>query len=111
MSDRTLTCRDCGTSFVFTASEQAFYAERGFTDPQRCPECRAARKAQRNTSSGGYSSGGGGGSYGGPRQMYPAVCANCGKETEVPFQPSGDKPVYCRDCFQERRSSQRYSSY
>jgi CxxC-x17-CxxC domain-containing protein len=106
MSDRTLTCRDCGTTFVFTASEQAFYTERGFTDPQRCPACRAARKAQRNSNT-GY----GGGYSSGPRQMYPAICANCGKETEVPFQPSGDKPVYCRECFQERRSSQRYSSY
>jgi len=106
MSDRTLTCRDCGTTFVFTASEQAFYAERGFTDPQRCPACRAARKAQRNADGGGY-----GGYSSGPRQMYPAICATCGKETEVPFQPSGDKPVYCRECFQERRSSQRYSSY
>src|SRR4029450_2439477 len=60
MSDRTLTCRDCGTTFVFTASEQAFYTERGFTDAQRCPACRAARKAQRNSNTGyggGYSSG------------------------------------------------------
>jgi CxxC-x17-CxxC domain-containing protein len=114
MSDRMLTCRDCGTTFTFTANEQAFYAERGFTDPQRCPTCRAARKAQRNADGGGgYSSGGrgGGGGYGGPRQMYPAVCSACGKQTEVPFQPSGDKPVYCRDCFQERQSSRRFSSY
>ncbi|MCC6793392.1 MAG: zinc-ribbon domain containing protein [Thermomicrobiales bacterium] len=114
MSDRTLTCRDCGTSFVFTASEQAFYAERGFTDPQRCPACRAARKAQRNADGGGYGGGRGGGGgrgYGGPRQMFPAVCSACGQQTEVPFEPSGDKPVYCRDCFQERQSTRRYSSY
>ena len=116
MSDRTLTCRDCGTTFDFTASEQAFYAERGFSEPQRCPACRAARKAQRNADGGGgggYSSGGGGGRgySSGPRQMFPTVCSACGKATEVPFEPSGDKPVYCRECFQERQSSRRYGSY
>ncbi|HET8524904.1 MAG TPA: zinc-ribbon domain containing protein [Thermomicrobiales bacterium] len=124
MSDRTLTCRDCGQEFTFTAGEQAFYQERGFSEPQRCPACRAARKAQRSSNdygSGGYSSGGyngggysgGGGGYGGGgnRQMYPAVCSACGKETEVPFMPRSDKPVYCRECFQERRSSTpRYGS-
>ncbi|MPZ24717.1 MAG: hypothetical protein GEU28_14595 [Dehalococcoidia bacterium] len=129
MSDRTLTCRDCGQEFTFTAGEQAFYQERGFSEPQRCQTCRAARKQQRNAggdsyggggySSGGYGTGGGysggGGGYGGgggQRQMYPAICSACGKETEVPFQPRSDKPVYCRECFQERRASTpRYSSY
>ena len=121
MSDQTLTCRDCGQEFTFTAGEQAFYEERGFSQPQRCPSCRSARKAQRNAAgydSGGYSGGGsysaggygngggGGGGYSsGPRQMYPAVCSNCGKDTEVPFEPRLDKPVYCRECFQERRSA------
>ena len=121
--DRTVTCRDCGQEFVFTAGEQAFYQERGFSEPQRCPSCRAARKAQRNDggySSGGYGGGGGGGGgYGGdrgyssgPRQLYPAVCSSCGKDTEVPFQPRSDKPVYCRECFQQQRSSSpRYGSY
>jgi CxxC-x17-CxxC domain-containing protein len=96
MQDKTLTCRDCGTQFVFTTSEQEFFAEKGFTnEPGRCPQCRAARKAQRGE--GGYSSGG---SYGRTeRQMYPATCAQCGKETTVPFQPRTDKPVYCSDCY------------
>ena len=120
MSDRTLTCRDCGQAFTFTAGEQAFYQERGFSEPQRCQNCRQARKAQRAASGydsgggygggGGYSSGGGGDSSG-PRQMYPATCSECGRDTEVPFQPRSDKPVYCRECFQERReSTPRYSS-
>lgn len=131
MSDKTLTCRDCGMSFVFTAGEQAFYQERGFSEPQRCPTCRQKRKQQRSSEGydnygsgggGGYSSGGGGGysSSGGggggyssgPRQMYSAVCSQCGKETEVPFEPRSDKPVYCRECFQARRvSSPRYGNY
>jgi CxxC-x17-CxxC domain-containing protein len=119
LSDRTIICRDCGQEFTFTAGEQAFYAERGYSEPQRCSGCRATRKAQRaasgydsgsSYSSGGYSSGGGysrgGGGYSsGPRQMYPAVCSSCGKETEVPFQPRNDKPVYCRECFQDKRAA------
>ena len=144
MSDRTLTCRDCGQAFTFTAGEQAFYAERGFSEPQRCPSCRSARKAQRTSqgydssgygggggyssgggysggssySSGGYSGGGGGYSSGGgreyssgPRQMYPATCSECGRDTEVPFQPRTDKPVYCRECFQLRRTAAPPRSY
>ena len=71
MSDRTLTCRDCGQTFTFTAGEQAFYAERGYSEPQRCSACRAARKAQRNDGGGGsYGGGGGGGSYGGGGGSY-----------------------------------------
>lgn len=133
MSDRTLTCRDCGNEFTFTAGEQDFYTSRGFSDPQRCPSCRQARKTQRGGSDsygsgngGGYSSGGdsygggggggysrgGGGSYGGDggqRTLYPATCSECGKDTEVPFNPSPGKPVYCRECFQSRKqSSPRY---
>jgi CxxC-x17-CxxC domain-containing protein len=107
MSDRTLTCRDCGTTFVFTANEQAFYAERGFSEPQRCPACRAARKAQRSGDD-GYGGGGNRGFSSGPRQMFATVCSNCGKSTEVPFQPRGDKPVYCRECFQDRQPARRY---
>ncbi len=117
--DRTIQCRDCGQDFTFTAGEQAFYQERGFSEPQRCQSCRAARKAQRNdggygessygSGGGGYGAsrgGGGGGGYSsGPRQMYPATCSQCGRATEVPFEPRLDKPVYCRECFQERRAS------
>jgi len=99
-ADKTLTCKECGREFAFSASEQEFYAEKGFTnEPGRCPECRAARKAQARGREGVYARS--------ERQMYPAVCASCGKETTVPFQPSGDRPVYCRDCY----SSQRRNSW
>jgi CxxC-x17-CxxC domain-containing protein len=106
LADKTLTCRDCGRSFAFTVGEQEFYASRGLTnEPSRCPECRAARR----TDGGGGRGMGGGGMGGGydraPRQMYPAVCAQCGKETQVPFLPSGERPVYCSDCFQTRRDT------
>lgn len=92
--DKTLTCRECGAEFVFTAAEQEFFAEKGFTnDPGRCPACRAARKRQL-----GY-----GGSGRPQREMYDAICAECGAKTQVPFRPSGDRPVYCRDCFNRRK--------
>ena len=125
--DRTLTCRDCGQSFTFTAGEQEFYQTRGLTnEPGRCPECRRARKQQRgggggfsySTSSDGFGGGGGGGDYGGPRgyrsghdrprrEMHSATCSSCGKEAQVPFVPRGDKPVYCSDCFESVRGGGR----
>ena len=106
-SDKTLVCRDCGASFTFTASEQDFYAQKGFTnEPSRCPDCRAARKA-----SGGYGSGGGYGrsSDRAPREMHSVTCSQCGKPAEVPFVPSSDKPVYCSDCFEAHRGASRGS--
>ena len=104
-TDKTLTCRDCGASFVFTAGEQEFFASRGFTnEPGRCPECRAARNRSRNDGGGGGGYGYGGGGYERrERQMFPAVCAQCGKDTTVPFQPRDDRPVYCSDCFESHR--------
>ena len=97
-TDKSLTCVECSTEFTFSAEDQEYYASRGFqNEPKRCPSCRQARKAGRE---GGGGSRGGYGS--GERQMYPVVCADCGQQTEVPFQPRGDRPVYCRDCFSKR---------
>lgn len=94
-NDKVLGCKDCGSEFTFSGSEQEFYAQKGFTnEPGRCPECRAAKKAQVRSNNGGY---------GRPqREMFPATCASCGTATQVPFQPTGEKPVYCRDCYQPR---------
>ncbi len=96
-TDRTLTCVDCGAQFTFSAEDQEYHASRGFTnEPKRCSSCRSARKSERGDSRGG-------GGYGSsPRQMFTAVCAQCGKTAEVPFEPRGDRPVYCRDCFSQR---------
>ena len=114
-ADKILKCRDCGQSFTFTAGEQDFYASRGFSEPSRCPDCRAARKAQRDGgsySSYGSSSGGGYSSDGytaAPRrEMFTATCGQCGREAKVPFQPRGDKPVYCSDCFETVRGGRGY---
>ena len=133
-SDKVLTCADCSQDFVFTASEQDFFATRGFTEPRRCSSCRASRKAARGDtgggsygdtggrgsetgygsgtgfgdrgSAGGYgeSSGSGGGYSRGPREMFTATCSDCGKEASVPFRPTSGKPVYCSDCFALRRA-------
>jgi CxxC-x17-CxxC domain-containing protein len=90
--DRVITCKECGAEFVFPAEEQEFYAEKGFqNDPARCPECRTARKRQRSAE----------------REMYTVVCAGCGCKTQVPFRPTEDRPVYCRDCYQKQSLGQR----
>ena len=104
--DKSLQCSDCGTTFTFTTGEQEFFQSKGYTnEPKRCPSCRQARKSER-TGSGSYSSGGyGSGSYGSPRQMFPATCASCGKQTEVPFEPRSGRPVYCSDCYRKVKPS------
>lgn len=95
--DKTLVCRECGSEFVFSASEQEFYAEKGFTnEPGRCPKCRAERKQKSGLGRTGSSRE--------PRPLYEAVCAACGAPTQVPFKPSGDRPVFCRDCYTRRRA-------
>ena len=91
--DKTLVCKECGNEFVFTAGEQEFYAERGFqNEPQRCKACRDARKNAAR----------------GPREYFTAVCAACGGEAKVPFEPKSDRPVYCSECFAKMREEQRW---
>ena len=90
--DKTLTCVECGNDFTFEAAEQEFYQSKGFqNEPKRCPSCRQARKANRS-------------GYGRRREMHPAVCAECGKDTEVPFLPTNGRPVYCSECFSKQQS-------
>ncbi|MBQ3859877.1 MAG: zinc-ribbon domain containing protein [Clostridia bacterium] len=87
--DKTLKCKECGNDFVFTAGEQEFYAEKGFqNEPQRCKACRDKRKNAGREQ----------------KQMFDAVCAECGKPCKIPFQPTNDRPVYCSDCFEARRT-------
>ncbi len=94
--EKTLQCSDCGATFTFTAEEQEFFQSKGYTnEPKRCLSCRQARKNERYGSSGGYRT----------RQMFPAVCAECGKETEVPFEPREGRPVYCSECFNKTRTN------
>ena len=97
-TDKTLQCADCGATFTFTAEEQEFFAAKGYTnEPKRCSACREARRAQRS-SFGGYRE---------RRQMYPAVCAECGKECEVPFEPREGRPVYCSECYNKTKLGSR----
>ena len=95
--DKSIQCSDCGTTFTFSAEEQEFFQSKGYTnEPKRCAPCRAARKSERY----------GNGSYGRStrRQMFPATCAQCGTDTEVPFEPREDRPVYCSDCYRKVRT-------
>src|SRR5260370_370320 len=109
LEDKTIKCVDCGADFIFTVGEQEFYREKGLTHfPTRCKSCREARKGQRGerpSGGGGQGPRGGGGGHGprggGDRPMFTTVCANCGVETQVPFAPTGGRPVYCRNCFEE----------
>ena len=97
--DKTIHCRDCDETFTFTAGEQAFFASKGFdNEPTRCQPCRQRRKAQR---------GGGHASFRerSQRQMFSVICADCGQEIQVPFEPSLDRPVYCRECLVRHRRS------
>ena len=88
LADKTLTCEDCGNPFTFSAGEQEFYRQKGFTnEPKRCPECRKKRKTERY----------------GERVSTPITCSECGKEDTVPFVPTGDRPLLCRDCFAKAR--------
>ena len=97
ISDKTLTCVDCGYEFTFTVGEQEFFATQGYTnEPKRCTQCRGARKGQQRNS---------GGSYESAREMHTVMCAQCGKDATVPFLPRGDRPVYCSDCFTSNRSA------
>jgi CxxC-x17-CxxC domain-containing protein len=108
-ADKTLNCRDCNATFVFTSGEQEFYASRGFDNPpSRCPSCRAARKAERSNSF-GPSSYATTGTYSATprRELFVTTCASCHGEARVPFQPRGDKPVYCSDCFETQRGGGR----
>lgn len=87
--DKTLICKDCGKEFVFTAGEQEFYAEKGFQNqPQRCRPCRQARK----------------GNVAPQWEMYTGVCAACGKEARVPFQPRDGRLVYCSQCYAQMKA-------
>ncbi len=91
--DRVLKCIECGAEFVFTAGEQLFFEDKGFkNEPKRCKPCKAKRSQR--LSGRGFQ-----------RVETTTVCSQCGKETTVPFRPTQGRPVYCRECFQQRRGA------
>lgn len=97
--DIQLTCSDCGQDFTFTAADQAFFQERGYSTPKRCKNCRIAKKNSQGGDGGGYRS------SGGQSHGTPVICSGCGQPTTVPFEPRGDRPVFCRDCYTARKGS------
>ena len=107
--DRNIACVECEQEFVFSADDQQYHSERGYSDPKRCPSCRAARRSQSGGGGGGgYGGGGGGGGFRSDRPMFTTTCAQCGQEAQVPFEPRGDRPVYCNSCFSQQRQSSSY---
>ncbi len=92
--DKVLKCMDCGADFLFTAGEQLFFHDKQFkNEPKRCKACKTKRVAVLGAA---------------PAQPYAkvetrTVCSQCGKETTVPFRPTQGRPVFCRECFQQRR--------
>ena len=96
--DQQLMCSDCGQSFTFSADDQAFFRERGYSTPKRCKLCRQAKKQEQ-------SGGGGGGYQRSESRGTSVICAGCGQQTTVPFEPRGDRPVYCQNCFQARKKT------
>lgn len=96
--DQQLQCADCGESFVFSAEDQDFYFQKRYSTPKRCPICRANRKMNDPRNSGRSQQQGRGG-YGSSRPQFQVICSSCGCETTVPFEPSGDRPVFCSDCY------------
>lgn len=104
--DMQLTCSDCGQEFTFTAADQAFFRERGYSTPKRCKPCRQAKKNDQG--GGGYGGGGYGGGYRSSQpQGTPVTCAGCGQQTTVPFEPRGDRPVFCKSCYQAQMGDKR----
>jgi CxxC-x17-CxxC domain-containing protein len=117
LHDATITCSQCGQEFTFTTGEQISYARKGQRQPSQCAFCRAAGMIAggvRNLS-GGSSERSGGSDHGGHGErsghvMYPAVCDQCGKQTKVPFEPRGSRPVYCSNCYEnQQRTNGGYS--
>ena len=102
--DKTLECSDCGVTFTFSTEEQEFFQSKRYTnEPKRCPECRQIRKSE-HYNNGGNSNRSSSYTYTPGRQMFPAVCADCGKSTSVPFEPRLGRPVYCSDCYRKVRA-------
>ncbi len=96
--DKQIQCVECGNPFTFTAREQEFFASKGYTnEPKRCLNCRQSRRTTRVGADGATGQA--------PRQLFPAVCAQCGKECQVPFQPRQGKPVYCSECYSATRAA------
>ena len=103
LQEKSIVCFDCGASFTFSVEEQEAFQAKGYTNsPKRCPACRQTRK-ERQLKSGNYKNIQPG--FRSERKLYPATCAQCGKATQVPFEPKEGRPVFCRDCYNTAKVS------
>ena len=95
--DKVLKCIDCGADFVFTAGEQLFFYDKQFkNEPKRCKACKTKRGSALGTAAPSSNH---------QKVETRTVCSQCGKETTVPFKPTQGRPVFCRECFQTRRTA------
>lgn len=105
LKDMSLVCHDCGEGYVFSVEDQQAFRAKGRNHaPKRCPACRAARAARKPTQNRErevFTSF----TPSVPRQLYTVVCTECGKETQVPFEPRAGRPVYCGDCYHKVRTA------
>lgn len=98
--DKVLKCIDCGADFIFTAGEQLFFHDKQFkNEPKRCKTCKGKRIAVL----GAVPTNGNAQNY--AKVETRTTCSQCGKETTVPFKPTQGRPVFCRECFQQRRTT------
>jgi len=130
-ADKTLKCIECGQDFTYTVAEQELHQSLGYqNEPKRCTPCREAKRQRKGPAAGGGAErprggnggggerprggggpprregggGGGGGGGGQPREYFLAICGECGKEAQLPFKPRGDRPVFCSECFDKKRT-------
>jgi CxxC-x17-CxxC domain-containing protein len=103
IQEKSVDCFDCGVTFVFTPEEQQAFQTKGYThSPKRCPACRQNRKIRQINKVQTEKSFSGIQTF---RQLFPVTCASCGKNTQVPFEPYDNRPVYCRECYQDIKAS------
>ena len=98
--DKVLKCIDCGNDFIFTAGEQLFFHDKQFkNEPKRCKSCKGKRVAVLGAVPAQAPT------YRYTKVETQAMCSGCGKQTTVPFPPTQGRPVFCRECFQSRRTA------
>lgn len=132
-TDKTLKCMECQKEFTYTVAEQELHQSLGYqNEPKRCTPCREAKRQRKGPAPAGGASGGGGerpprgNGGGGPprgresrggreggqmgdipapsREYFTAICGECGKEAQLPFKPRGDRPVFCSECFDKKKT-------
>ena len=91
--DKEIVCKDCQNKFAWTARDQEFYQEKGYSAPQRCKDCRMKFKQQRDNRDN--------------QQKFEITCSQCGKQDTVTFEPRDPSTILCTECFYKKRDAER----